>query len=128
MKAWREGIRQRPPLNLAYRVAVTVIGFAIVIIGIALLALPGPGWLIVFLGLAVLSTEYEWSKRLLAYARGKVRAWTEWLGRQSIVVRALVGVACLVLVLAILYLALWWYGTTWLPDWVPLVQDLPTRS
>lgn len=128
LKAWREGIRRRPPLNLAYRVAVTVIGFAIILVGLLLLALPGPGWLVVFLGLAVLSTEYEWSRRLLAYARAKVKAWTEWLRHQSVVVRALVGLVCLLLVLAFLYAALWWYGTTWLPDWVPLVHDLPTRS
>lgn len=129
MKAWREGIRRRPPLNALYRTVVTVVGFAIVVLGILLLPLPGPGWLIVFLGLGILSTEYEWSRRLLDYAREKVRAWTQWLGRQSIVVRALVGLLLAAFVLCVLALTLWWYGVpTWMPDWVPFVHDLPQRS
>jgi uncharacterized protein (TIGR02611 family) len=37
-----------------------------------LVPLPGPGWLIVFAGLAILATEYVWAQRLLNYAKTKV--------------------------------------------------------
>ena len=47
------------------RIAVTVAGFA------ALLVLHGPGWLLIFLGLGILATEYVWAQRVLATARKK---------------------------------------------------------
>ena len=56
----------------AKRTAVTVVGFAVVLLGIVLIPLPGPGWLIVFGGLAILATEYVWARRLLNYARRRV--------------------------------------------------------
>lgn len=49
----------------AVRVAKTVGGFALLIAGIAMLALPGPGWLTIAAGLALLATEFAWAERLL---------------------------------------------------------------
>ena len=56
----------------AKRTAVTLAGFAVVLIGLVLIPLPGPGWLIVFGGLAILATEYVWARRLLNYSRRRV--------------------------------------------------------
>jgi uncharacterized protein (TIGR02611 family) len=53
------------------RIAVTIVGFAVLLAGIALLVLPGPGWLLIFLGLAILATEYVWAQRMLATAKKK---------------------------------------------------------
>ncbi len=53
------------------RIGITVAGFAMMLAGIALLVLPGPGWLMIFAGLAILSTEYLWARRLLEKAREK---------------------------------------------------------
>lgn len=53
------------------RIAVTIAGFVVVLVGIVLIPLPGPGWLIVFGGLAILATEYVWARRLLNYAKAK---------------------------------------------------------
>jgi uncharacterized protein (TIGR02611 family) len=53
------------------RVAVTIAGFAVLLAGVALLVLPGPGWLLIFLGLGILSTEYVWAQRMLATAKRK---------------------------------------------------------
>ena len=53
------------------RVGVTIAGFAVLLAGIALLVLPGPGWLLIFLGLGILSTEYVWAQRMLATAKRK---------------------------------------------------------
>jgi tellurite resistance protein TerC len=49
----------------AKRVVVIVIGFTVLIIGIIMIALPGPGILVIPLGLAILATEFIWAKRLL---------------------------------------------------------------
>jgi hypothetical protein len=42
-----------------------VFGFTLLVIGAALLVLPGPGWLIIAIGLAMLAGEYVWARRLL---------------------------------------------------------------
>ncbi len=52
-------IRPRPLVNVVYRAAVAVAGAAVVVTGIVLLPLPGPGWLVIFVGLALLATEFE---------------------------------------------------------------------
>ena len=47
------------------RIAVTVVGAALVLAGIAMLVLPGPGILVVVAGFAVLGTEYAWAAAAL---------------------------------------------------------------
>ncbi|WP_240423232.1 TIGR02611 family protein [Leucobacter sp. wl10] len=76
---WRRAIRRRPWLNTAYKVAVTVLGVLVVVVGLILVPLPGPGWLIVFIGLTILGTEYHWARRLLAWLRRVLaRFWERW--------------------------------------------------
>jgi len=53
------------------RSAVTVVGVCLVLGGIALMPLPGPGILVVVAGLAVLATEYVWARRLLRRAKAE---------------------------------------------------------
>lgn len=105
-------------LDLAYRIGVGVLGGAVVVLGFILIPLPGPGWLIVFAGLAILATEFVWAERLLRFARRQVHGWTEWVKEQSLLVRGLIGLVGLAFVAgaAALYISL--YG---LPDWVPVV-------
>lgn len=57
------------------------------VVGVIAIPYPGPGWLIVFAGLAILATEFTWAKRLLHYARGKYDAWNAWQRRQHWFVR-----------------------------------------
>ncbi len=52
-------------LKQAWRLIVAVVGFTILAIGIAMLLLPGPGMLIIALGLAILGAEFVWARRLL---------------------------------------------------------------
>ena len=82
--------RRRTP---AGRLAVRLI--------IALLPLPGPGWLIIFGGLALWSLEFTWAARLRHFAMREVSKWTAWVGRQRWWVRVLVGVALFIVVAAI---------------------------
>lgn len=53
------------------RMAISLLGFGLVLVGIVLLVLPGPGLLLIVAGLAVLATEYVWAQRTLNYARRK---------------------------------------------------------
>ena len=72
--------------------------------GLLLIPLPGPGWAIVFLGLAVWATEFVWAQRLLRFGRGVLRDWTDWAKRQPLWVRGLLGLAGLVLLAGLGYL------------------------
>lgn len=45
------------------KVGVFIVGFAVVAAGIALLALPGPGVLVIIVGLLILATEFDWAQR-----------------------------------------------------------------
>ena len=51
----------------AKRVAVTIAGFVVMIVGalLALPGIPGPGVLVIIGGLAILATEYVWAQRAL---------------------------------------------------------------
>ncbi|GAA1518015.1 PGPGW domain-containing protein [Nocardioides humi] len=53
----------------AKRLALEVVGWVLVLAGIAALVLPGPGLLLLFAGLAVLSQQYEWAERMLEPVR-----------------------------------------------------------
>jgi uncharacterized protein (TIGR02611 family) len=123
-RSWRESVRRRPRAYRIYRIIVALVGGAIVVGGLALVPLPGPGWLIVFVGLALLATEFVWAARVEKFARDRVRAWTQWLGRQSILVRIMVGVLTFAFVAAVLYGVFAIVGVPgWIPDsWIP---DLP---
>ena len=77
----------------AKRTGIAIVGGLVLLVGIIAIPYPGPGWLIVFAGLAILATEFAWAQRLLDYARGKYDAWAAWLKRQHMAVRLLV-LAC----------------------------------
>jgi uncharacterized protein (TIGR02611 family) len=123
-QVWRDSIRSRPATYRIYRIVIGIVGGAIVIGGLALVPLPGPGWVIVFVGLAVLATEFVWADRLEKFARRQLRAWTRWLGRQPLLVRLLVGVLALVFVVAVIYGL---FAVTGVPGWIPgsWIRDLP---
>lgn len=84
----------------AKRTAIAAVGGLVVLVGIIAIPYPGPGWLIVFAGLAILATEFDWARRLLDYARGKYDDWTAWLKRQHVAVR-LLALACTGLVIVV---------------------------
>jgi uncharacterized protein (TIGR02611 family) len=105
--AIRARVRALPGGTVTWRIGVTVVGVAIVVIGIILLPLPGPGWLIIFTGLGVLATEYTWASSLLAFARRYVLAWTRWALRQNLLVRTAIGLGGLVVVAGAILLS--WY-------------------
>jgi uncharacterized protein (TIGR02611 family) len=76
--------------RLVWRIGVGIVGGAVLATGIVLIPYPGPGWLVVFAGLAILAVEFPWARRVLDFARAKYDAWVAWLKRQNLFVRLLV--------------------------------------
>jgi len=57
------------------RIIVTLVGLVVLVVGLAGLLLPVlPGWALIFVGLAILATEYVWAQRLLRIAKEKATA------------------------------------------------------
>ena len=54
------------------RAVVAVIGFTVLLIGFAMVVLPGPAVMVIPLGLAILATEFVWARRLLEKARATI--------------------------------------------------------
>jgi uncharacterized protein (TIGR02611 family) len=65
LEAQRDRHRRRP---LAVRVLYIVVGFTLLLGGVAMLVLPGPAFLVIPIGLALLSLEFAWAERLLQRA------------------------------------------------------------
>ena len=72
LQRWRERIPPKPR-----RIVVTGLGVVMLVAGVVMLVFPGPGLLGLFLGLAVLATEYAWARRLVEPIRRKVSAARE---------------------------------------------------
>jgi uncharacterized protein (TIGR02611 family) len=112
----RERIRSRRATRIVYRFVVGLLGVALTLGGLLLVPLPGPGWLIVFAGLALLATEFAWAERLLTYARHRVHGWTQWVTRQSLLVRGLIGLGGLLCVAGAVWL---FVAVEGVPRWLP---------
>ena len=103
---WRDRLRDRRGVDLAYRVVVGVVGLAVLTAGIVTIPYPGPGWAIVFIGLAILATEFDWARRLLKYTRARYDQMIDWFKAQGLWVQAL-GI---VLTAAVVVSTLWLLG------------------
>jgi len=68
----RESTEAEAKLNIAFRLARIFLGFVVVIIGIVLLPLPGPGWVIIAGGFVILSKDFAWADRTVRLIRRKV--------------------------------------------------------
>lgn len=114
---WRERVRARPGGRLTLKILIGVIGAALVIGGLIMVPFPGPGWLVVFAGLAVLATEFAWASRVLDFAKDKVTSATDWLVRQNWVVRIVASALTLALAAVIVW------GTLKLVTGIDLLQE-----
>lgn len=81
-RAWLS--RRHVSVRVGYRVLIAVLGALVIVIGLVLVPLPGPGWLVVFGGLAILSTEFAWARRLARWLKRQLaRFWAWWKARRA---------------------------------------------
>jgi len=59
------------------RIFIAVIGSTVLLIGIAMIVLPGPAVLVIPAGLAILATEFVWARRLLKRLKDKLHGSKE---------------------------------------------------
>jgi uncharacterized protein (TIGR02611 family) len=107
-----------PGAKVVRRVLLETLGWILVVAGVAALILPGPGLLMIFAGLVILSQEYEWAERRLEPVkvralRGAAEGVETWPRVAMSSVLALGLVACGVL---------WIWGPV-VPSWWPVADS-----
>jgi uncharacterized protein (TIGR02611 family) len=108
-----EFVKARRMLHLSWQVAVFIIGLAVVVAGVIMLPLPGPGWVVIFGGMAIWATEFVWAQLVLRWTKRKVteaaqRALDPQVRRRNIILTS-IGLV-IIGVLAGIYL--WKFGIT----------------
>ncbi|MCX5371202.1 TIGR02611 family protein [Streptomyces sp. NBC_00015] len=106
-----EFVKARRMLHLSWQVGVFVIGLAVVGAGIVMLPLPGPGWVVIFGGMAIWATEFVWAQLVLRWTKRKVteaaqRALDPKVRRRNITLTA-IG---LVIIAVLMGVYLWKFG------------------
>lgn len=81
------------------KAVVAVLGIALLLIGVALIVLPGPGFLLIAAALALLSTQFDWAKVPLDYAKAKAQDGIEEVGRSKF--RASLALLCALALIAL---------------------------
>ncbi|MEU9671896.1 TIGR02611 family protein [Streptomyces bobili] len=104
-------IKARRILHLSWQVGIFVVGLAVVVAGIIMLPLPGPGWVVIFGGMAIWATEFVWAQLALRWTKRKVteaaqRALDPKVRRRNIILTS-IG---LVLIAAIMGFYVWKFG------------------
>lgn len=99
----------------AKRIALEVLGWILVVGGIAALILPGPGLLMIVGGLALLSQQYEWAERRLDPVKKKaIEAAADGVESWWKILLSCLGAA------ALIALGVLWGVNPSVPDWWPL--------
>ncbi|RKN10944.1 TIGR02611 family protein [Streptomyces radicis] len=104
-------VKSSRALHLGWQVGVFVVGLVVVVIGVIMLPLPGPGWLVIFAGMAIWATEFVWAQLVLRWTKRKVaqaaqRALDPAVRRRNIALTVAGGVICAVL----LSVYVWQFG------------------
>lgn len=86
------------------KISIGILGGLVLLLGIILVPYPGPGWLTVFAGLGILSTEFEWAKRVLSYAKSRYNLWQQWVSKQGVAVKVALWVATAIVVIVTIWL------------------------
>jgi hypothetical protein len=64
-------------IRRAKRIAIAVIGFTVLSLGLAMIILPGPAFVVIPLSLVILATEFVWAQKLLKRLRDKLKGRKE---------------------------------------------------
>ena len=91
----RESTEAAARANIVVRLARMTLGTLVLIVGLLMIPLPGPGWIAVAGGLAILARDVAWADRLLGYVRRRIPGVPEdgSIPRSAIVTGCVLGMA-----------------------------------
>jgi uncharacterized protein (TIGR02611 family) len=132
----RRSLHANPVLSLTTKIVVAVVGALVTVVGVVMLVTPGPAFVLIPLGLAILATEFEFARRWLRWARRKAQEAKDKAEALDPAVRRrrllVTGVAVLLVVAAVTaYVAVYDWphfavgGWDWVQSLAGWVPDLP---
>jgi len=74
-------------LRQFYRILVLMVGLTVLLIGVAMLVLPGPAVVVIPVGLAILATEFAWARHWLHIIRQTTEKGAEKLNLRFFLAR-----------------------------------------
>ncbi len=86
------------------KIILGVVGGVVLALGIVMIPYPGPGWVVVFIGLAILAQEFPWAQRVLDIAKSKYDQWQAWLSRQPAWVKSIFWLMTATIVIVTIWL------------------------
>jgi uncharacterized protein (TIGR02611 family) len=105
VKERRERHRER---SKVVRAAVVLAGFVVVLAGLAMIPLPGPGLLVTAAGLAILALEFVWAERVLERTVDQMSKATATVKRTNLAQRLILGFLGVLVVAAAMTAAYAW--------------------
>jgi tellurite resistance protein TerC len=71
------------PYKVAKRIAIGIVGGSVLIIGVCMIVLPGPAFIVIPAGLAILGIEFAWARIWLKKAKAKAQQMAQSLGNRN---------------------------------------------
>jgi uncharacterized protein (TIGR02611 family) len=105
LEAQRETHRERGRL---FRIGFGLVGLLVLIGGVIMLVTPGPAFVLIPIGLAMLSLEFVWAERLLEKSLEQAQIAQEKAAQTTTTQRVLMAIATLLACAAALLAVLWW--------------------
>jgi uncharacterized protein (TIGR02611 family) len=105
LEARRETHRRR---SRVYRIGFAAVGVVVLLAGLVMLVTPGPAFVLIPIGLAMLSLEFLWAERLLERSLEQAAAAQEKAAQTTRTQRILGAVAAALAVAACVLAVLWW--------------------
>lgn len=65
--------------HIVRKPAIFIVGWVVVLAGIAMLVLPGPGWAAIFVGFAILATEFASAQKVHKWLVARLTTIIDWL-------------------------------------------------
>lgn len=114
----KELLDKLPPTTR--KVLIGFVGWAVLLLGVVMIPYPGPGWVVVFVGLSLLATEFAWARSFHHAVRGKYNVWLDWLSRQPRYIKTIFWILTAMTVIVTVWLV---NGYGLLNSWFNLGQD-----
>jgi uncharacterized protein (TIGR02611 family) len=105
LEAQRDTHRHR---GRAYRIGFVVVGIAILLGGVVMMVTPGPAFVLIPIGLAMLSLEFAWAERLLEKSLEQAQIAQEKAAQTTGTQRVLIAIATALAIAACVLAILWW--------------------
>ena len=105
LEARRATHRERGRL---FRIGFGIVGLLVLLGGIVMLVTPGPAFVLIPIGLAMLSLEFVWAERLLEKSLEQAQIAQEKAAQTTRTQRILAGIATVLAIAACLLAVLWW--------------------